>query len=482
MGRVWAGIYTSTSGLRRTTGRRSKFALRFLGFALAVTLGAFLVLQMDTNIWLRQTRLREGFAAIKTEKFYFGVNFRVNLRKLVTSISDFNLSGSVEDKALFEREAKQLQAQLKDKAAKFVSPTEREAFHRLEKAYDDFLIRVQPVQSTGLSTPLGAKDFASAYAQIRREADPVFQACEEVVNAEQTDFGRFMEDSENTLHSLQRLFAASLVLLLVLGVTLTIVVYRGMLAPLRAKLTESESIIERQEKLAALGALGAGVAHEIRNPLTAIKFRLFSLKKRLPGGLVDSEDVSVLSEEISRLDRIVREFLQFARPADPQLVRVPADRILNDVYHLMKPELEPAAIELKLETLEALWIQADTQQLKQVLINLIQNSADSIGRNGRILLRVAKTNAGLGEGSLKRSALLQVADTGKGIPPEVQKRLFDPFFTTKENGTGLGLAIAARIIEKHGGILRYETEVNHGTTFEILLPLLEDYGIENITY
>ncbi len=162
-------------------------------------------------------------------------------------------------------------------------------------------------------------------------------------------------------------------------------------------------------------------------------------------------------------------------------MKVPADRILKDIQELMRPELAPAAIELKLDIVQPAWIQADTQQLKQVLINLVQNSADSIGRKGRIVLRLARTRTGLA-GSEPSAVVLEIEDTGNGIPPDVQDRLFDPFFTTKEGGTGLGLAIAARIIEKHHGILRYKTELLRGTTFEILLPAVEDYGSENTAH
>jgi signal transduction histidine kinase len=119
-------------------------------------------------------------------------------------------------------------------------------------------------------------------------------------------------------------------------------------------------------------------------------------------------------------------------------------------------------------------VRADAQQLKQVLINLIQNAAESIGRDGTITLRGVKDRDSLGGASMP-VAVIEIADTGKGIPPEVRKRLFDPFFTTKEGGTGLGLPIAARIVEKHGGELRYETQLNRGTTFKLLLPRVGDH-------
>ncbi len=100
----------------------------------------------------------------------------------------------------------------------------------------------------------------------------------------------------------------------------------------------------------------------------------------------------------------------------------------------------------------------------------LRNAADSIGSNGRVVLRTRETRASL-RGASRRVAVLEVEDNGRGIPPEAQARLFDPFFTTKPNGTGLGLSIAVRIVEKHGGALRYQTQMNRGTTFGIVLPL-----------
>lgn len=135
----------------------------------------------------------------------------------------------------------------------------------------------------------------------------------------------------------------------------------------------------------------------------------------------------------------------------------------------MRPQLEASAIDLKIQAQNGGVVHADAQQLKQVLINLIQNSAENIGRNGTVLLTTRHEETEL-NGRVRPAIILGVEDTGKGIPPEVEPRLFDPFFSTKEGGTGLGLAISSRIIEKHGGLLRYETILNEGTTFEVVVP------------
>ncbi len=185
--------------------------------------------------------------------------------------------------------------------------------------------------------------------------------------------------------------------------------------------------------------------------------------------MAENEDALVIGNEISRLERIVKDFLQFAHPSEPELVTIPAQKVLQEVHDLLKPELQKAGIQLTLASSEPAWVRMDTQQIKQVLINLVQNSADSIGRDGVIALSIHADPSHNRKATGAR-VVFEVADNGKGILPEVQQRLFDPFFTTKEGGTGLGLPIAARIVEKHGGELRYHTLLNHGTTFTILLP------------
>ena len=139
------------------------------------------------------------------------------------------------------------------------------------------------------------------------------------------------------------------------------------------------------------------------------------------------------------------------------------------MQQLFGPQLENKSIRLNLESVPDIWVRVDPHQMEQVLINLIQNAAESMKRGGTITLR-ARTGAPRLSGPSQLVVVLEVADTGAGIPPEVRKRMFDPFFTTKEEGSGLGLAIAARIIEKHGGSIECRSEVNRGSTFVILLP------------
>jgi signal transduction histidine kinase len=264
-------------------------------------------------------------------------------------------------------------------------------------------------------------------------------------------------------------------LLFVFGGALAAGVYKYLIAPLRVKLVETEALAQHNEKLASLGLLAAGVAHEIRNPLTAIKTALYLQQKRFQPGSPERADGELVENEILRLDRIVTNFLQFARPATPELATVRADLPLKEVQALLAPQLAAGGVQLVREESAPMEIRVDPGQIKQVLINLVQNAADSMERGGTITLR-ARSSRKRPDKSDGETVILEVADTGKGIAPEVEKRLFDPFFTTKESGTGLGLAIAARMVEINGGALQYQTQVNRGSTFGIVLPRLSAAG------
>ncbi len=277
-------------------------------------------------------------------------------------------------------------------------------------------------------------------------------------------------DARSRLARLVKLLIGTFLAILILAASLAILVYRDLIRPLRIQLVETRGMMERQEKLASLGVLAAGVAHEIRNPLTAIKARLFTQQKRLPPQSPAAEDAAIIHSEINRLERIVRGFLEFARPAEPSPATLSLRTLLSEVVQILGPGAENENITLLIEPGTDLRVRADPAQLKQVLINLVRNGIDAAGPGGQIRLQAGTAERRLGD-TLSPVALIEVSDNGLGIAPEALERLFDPFFTTKADGTGLGLAIAARIIEKHGGLMEYQTRPGNGTTFAIVLPL-----------
>lgn len=299
----------------------------------------------------------------------------------------------------------------------------------------------------------------------------IFDLLDQLAELRRKDVGQLLADSHGYIDTLQKVNLTLLATTAVFALWLTVTTYRRVIMPLHRQLADVSAALERSEKLASLGVLASGVAHEIRNPLTAIKARLYTHQKLLPKGTPEHEDCDFIGEEITRLERIVRDFLDFARPSEPHLAAVSPEALLREVEELLAPALRKSAVALALDGAVAIAIKADAQQIKQVLINLVRNAVESIAESGKTSGKITlRARERLLAKDGPRAVALEIEDTGGGIPPDVQKRLFDPFFTTKPSGTGLGLSIAARIVEKHGGALEFETQAGCGTTFRVILP------------
>jgi len=275
-----------------------------------------------------------------------------------------------------------------------------------------------------------------------------------------------------TIRSVSYRHFITVVALVITGLALWLifVVHRALLLPMHRELAQATALVEKQQKFAHFAELAAGLAHEIRNPLTAINARLYTLQKSLRSNAAAAEDAGVIHGEIDRLDRILNDFLKLARPAEPQLSSLNARALLEEVTRLLAPELRKNKIEIELDAIVETPFRADPLQLKQVLINLVQNAAEAIGSDGLITLSARFALQKL-RGVSQEVIILEVRDTGPGIPLDVQDHLFDPFFSTKEEGTGLGLPISARIVAQHCGALEFHTQLGRGTTFGIVLPV-----------
>jgi signal transduction histidine kinase len=342
---------------------------------------------------------------------------------------------------------------------------------QLNAAYDSYVQAARQVQAS--RQPVADNPVAlPEITEFEGKANRLLALGQQLAEAHGEAREGFLSQANAQLGHLRFLLFSSAALSLALMVGLGWFVYRDLIAPLRTRLVQSEAVLERQEKLATLGTLAAGIAHEIRNPLTSIKARLYMLARHIKGNEAGLSDTTMIGDEIARLERIVQDVLQFARPSEPRFKVVRADTPLREVHSLMATALEQNHVRLTLDSQTEQLVSMDVSLIKQVVVNLVRNAAEAIEQEGTVTLRAHASQAKL-NGRVREVAVLEVADTGKGIPPEVEKRLFDPFFSTKEAGTGLGLSIAARIVDKHGGALQYQTQVGRGTTFGIVLPVAQ---------
>jgi signal transduction histidine kinase len=279
-----------------------------------------------------------------------------------------------------------------------------------------------------------------------------------------------LQESLDSLRWMRNLVFACLGLLLAAIVVVVALLYGGIVRPLREQLIDREALLAKREKLAALGTLAAGVAHEIRNPLTAIKARLYTLRRTLIGD-DGQEDVQAITHEVDRLEHIVRDVLGYARPAEAVLGPVELSAWLREFAAFVEPELTATGNELAVDTAVTADVAADPGQLRQVMLNLVRNAQEALeGRLGRIELALHRERAPL-RGEMAEVAVLSVTDNGPGIPVNIQPRLFDPFFTTKPAGTGLGLAIVAHLVENQAGEIKFQSAPGTGTRFAVRLPI-----------
>lgn len=439
---------------------------RALRFTVTVIVAAALVAGLGRTVWQQLHQLGTDFSGFTKDSFHLSDFIEVPVREMDEALLDYALRGDLGCRTRFVQEAAELKESLSTKPNKRqMTEAERKVLEEIQSALDVYIAKGTKL----LQEPQTKVDAKAALARVEANSSRLLALCDNMAAAERMSLESFIKRSHTSLRWVEAMTAVSLGLLFCVLALVGFSGYRELLAPLRSQLRRSQAIIERHEKLASLGTLAAGVAHEIRNPLTAINVRVHGLKRNLREGSSEHEDATVIASEIKRLEGIVQDFLQFARPAEPKFAIVSADWLLARVRTLMSGQMEKLGIDLVLEAPPDLWVRVDPQQLEQVLINLAQNAAESIEQKGSIRLRARSGSARL-DGHAGPAVILEVMDTGTGIAPEVQKRLFDPFFTTKEEGTGLGLCIAARIVEQQGGALQYTTQINRGTTFSIILP------------
>ncbi|MDG5788627.1 ATP-binding protein [Evansella sp. AB-P1] len=232
--------------------------------------------------------------------------------------------------------------------------------------------------------------------------------------------------------------------------------------------TESKKLEEmmyRSDQLNAIGQLAAGIAHEIRNPLTSLKGFVQLSKKELP-----NEYVNIMEEELERINQIVGEFLFLSKPQKVTFVSKNLKNIVVDVVNFIQPEalLKNVEIQSKYDR-DVFDINCEENQLKQVFINVLKNAIEAMPNGGKIYINIKKG---------KNFISMKIKDEGIGIPKEILDKIGKPFYTTKQTGTGLGILVCQRIIDSHGGTFIIESEVGKGTTVEILFPLLEKSTIE----
>ncbi len=259
----------------------------------------------------------------------------------------------------------------------------------------------------------------------------------------------------------------------------SLAVMGGLFVVLRFIVVRAERIIEERaaerrrleeklnqaERLAGLGKMIASVSHEIKNPLGIVKSTAEILQRKASPETAHLAEIIV--EETGRLDGIVREFLDFARPPTPRYSRMRLDELCERVLAFARPELEKKAIELRFDRPpEGVWCEADPDLLYRALLNIVVNGVQAMNDGGVLTVTLGDRADG--------TVVCEIADTGVGMDEETMAQIFQPFFTAKHRGTGLGLAIVKNLVDSHHGQVEVESTPGQGTVFRVVLPVVQE--------
>jgi len=293
---------------------------------------------------------------------------------------------------------------------------------------------------------------------MKNSIDALYQRCEDLILANESLIAKAETSSRKNVIKMTTLIWATIFITLGLGLLMGFLIARKV----------GEQLIQ-SAKMASLGQLSATIAHEIRNPLTAIKMRVHSLQEELKENPSAKEDTAVIGEEINRMEKIVQNFLDFARPPEPNLQRIDIHRVLEATVNFLSPKVASQNIEIN-KKLEATSpeVEIDQAQMHQAFLNILLNAIEAMPQGGKLEISTSMKN-----GDRKSAGILDIEfrDTGIGIPADLKKKLFEPFFTTKQTGTGLGLFISSRIIQMHKGIIVIDSERGKGTRLNVRLPI-----------
>jgi polar amino acid transport system substrate-binding protein len=222
-----------------------------------------------------------------------------------------------------------------------------------------------------------------------------------------------------------------------------------------------QETLRQKDKMQALGQLVAAIAHEIRNPLMAVKTFVKLLPSRLEDRSFQKEMLEYVPQELDRLNRLATDLLDYARPRKANKEMIPVKLFLLEVLSLFHNECLEKGIEIKVEAGENVLAYADRQQFKQIIINLMLNAIQAVESRGKISLKASEA---------EMKTVIEVSDSGKGIPAQLLDKVMDPFFSLKKDGTGLGLSICYQLVKEHGGEISIDSQENEGTRVTVILP------------
>jgi signal transduction histidine kinase len=487
----------------------SRFSLRTKIMFAVGALATIALLGGGTTLWMvhRMDSALSSVISSKVAALNVGQEMESSLAMQRGLLSYYFIDGNSEWLTQLDQDRYGFEKWLKKARELADSDTEREILNTIESKYIRYTnVRDQVIElyKSGLR-----EEGYKLHREVRSPFFAVRELCEQFKQVQYDTIGSLSGKIRSQVVFFDIAASAAMLCAVVLGITLAVLLLNRVLVPIRllahavdkrgnpsphepdeikalgnkiqellesvdmtrTELEQSREHLLQSEKLVQIGKLAAGVAHSIRNPLTSVKMRLFTMERTLALSPAQKEDLDVISEEIKHIDTILQNFLEFSRPPKLKIQRISPSDVVDMAIQLLHHRIESYGVSLELLRHRRLpEVDGDPEQLKEVFVNLIVNACEAMGDGGRILVTEEE---GVTE-PMGRVAVIKVSDNGPGVPEAIGDKIFQPFFTTKEEGTGLGLSITARIIEDHKGCLNIKSRQSKGTTFTITLPCWED--------
>ncbi|WP_462269762.1 ATP-binding protein [Desulfobacter sp.] len=388
---------------------------------------------------------------------------------------------------------------------------EKETLANIESVYTTYIAAKDRVLTLYEKGDPGAG--AALHREVRANFFRIYELCEKFKTAHKKAIDLSVEDSRSDAENLRYIGLLAIVTVVLLSLLINYIFTRHILEPIRklaaeadhlgegrvsgneltalkssvhglienaaqthAELVRSRESLMQSEKMALVGQLAAGTAHSIRNPLTSIKMRLFSLGRSGKLSQDQQENISVISTEIGQINKIMENFLEFSRPPKLTMKKQSPSLVVDNTLRLLEQRLKSYGVTIHIVRSEPLDdVLLDAGQFKEALVNIVINACEAMKKGGNIT--ITETMDSINKN--RDTAVIRIQDSGPGIPASIQDEVFNPFFTTKDDGTGLGLSICFNIISEHGGCLMLDSREGRGACFTITLPAGENVHGKN---
>ncbi len=441
--------------MKRAAAHNAFYALVALLLALLAASAWKLAGSMD--------RIDEALAAsdnLQVRRFRIAAQLRSRIHRMNSTLFRHQVTGDPALSERFDTLESQLTRFIEERRPLLDSSEETEILRQIEDGLNLYLAEAKKLMAARQRSD-EAELAAMRVERIVEMADETVELTNELAVARSEAFRELLQGYRSSVRGLQRTLWISFLLTVASSAGLSWMAWKVFFSPMRLELREARTLAGQRKELANIGTLASGIAHEIRNPITAMKARTFALAELVEPGSPAARQAQIIDQELARMERVVRDFLDFARPAEPDTERTELEEFLKEIREFVAPEMEQRKVTLEVAPSGGVAARIDRDQMKQVILNLIRNAAEACPDGGGRVALKAKNRDG--------KATISVTDNGGGIPMEFRDKLFVPFFSKKHGGTGLGLPIARNIVRKHGGELTFESVEGGGTTFKVEL-------------